>query len=90
MNDPEVSPNCTGFCTQDGKARGHPALDDTARHEMEGVLDHVGIPYQDGISDEDILRATHGLYRCGYGYHQIADLAKRGHEEIYDLLTRPL
>jgi len=27
------------------------------------------------------------LYRAGFGYHQIADLARVSHEEVYQLLT---
>jgi hypothetical protein len=90
IDDPEVSPGCTEFCTGGGTARGHRRTSESDLYAMGMALDHAGIPYKDGIADHDLPRAVHGLYRNGFGYHKIADVLGRGHEEIYDVLTNPL
>lgn len=92
MDDPEVSPNCTDFCTDSGKFRGHRVLDETATQRMLVLLQHRGIrrldtEYPYSVSDADFGRALTILYRYGFGYNQVADLLGRGHEETYLKLT---
>jgi hypothetical protein len=54
IDDPEVSPGCTDFCTGGGTARGHRRTSESDLYAMGMTLDHAGIPYKDGIADHDL------------------------------------
>lgn len=86
----EVSPNCTDFCTGSGQHLGHPVTTEADKQRMIQLLGRHGVPWINGIPDQCLAMAVDALYREGFGYNAIADLAGKPHEEIYRVITEPL
>ncbi len=94
------NPRCTGFCRQGG-SRGHPDVPASevggmafavlsrgsaalACESVPGVI-RVALSPQGERDAQDAMRE---LYAAGKGYHAIADLFGRSHEELHGLAAR--
>lgn len=83
----EVNPRRTDFCTDSGQHLGHPVTTEADKQRMIQLLGRNDVPWINGIPEQCIATATHALYREGYGYHAIADLVGKSHEDINKVLT---
>lgn len=88
-DDPELNPRCRAYCRQGG-VKGHPAVAPAEMLAMGLAAISMGIPCGgrgELQGPEHLVQLVmRELYRSGHGYHAIADLAGREHQEVAELL----
>lgn len=86
-----MSDRCTEGCGLAQFPKGHPETTEGDKLDMRGHMEVHGFPADCNLRSEAEPQAQARmawLYAEGYGYHAIADLFDRSHDELRELLVQ--